>query len=344
MFTNSLLSFTLINQIGFGGEAEVYLATDHQLNAQIVIKKIPKTNFTDIDKFFEESKKLYLTTHHNIVKIMYGSQDNDFVYLALPHYEKGSLKKIIDDRFLTSREIIRYSLQFLSGLNNIHSKGLIHFDIKPENVLIDESNKALISDFGLAEYMGHYGFAQVNGTTPILAPPELFTQTQHNIKFDIYQAGITLYRMCVGDPTFFQQVNDAFISRGISDQTHFINNLQRENFPKRNYFLPHIPKPLRNVIKKALKANPDNRYNSILEMLNDLSKIEMANDWVYIKQGNVETWEKENYIVTCTENLANNKFVINTLKNGRRKTAFCKICNDREEASNLLYDCLNTIW
>lgn len=344
MFTNSLLSFTLINQIGFGGEAEVHLATDHQLNAQIVIKKISKVNFTDIDKFFEESKKLYLTAHHNIVKIMYGSQDDDYVYLALPYYPKGSLKRIIDHRFLTSREIIRYSLQFLSGLNNIHSKGLIHFDIKPENILIDDSNKALISDFGLAEYMGYYGFAQVNGTTPVLAPPELFTQAQHNLKFDIYQAGITLYRMCAGDNSFFQQVNDAFMSRGVSNQAHFINNLQRENFPKRNNFLPHIPKPLRNVIKKALKANPDNRYNSILEMLNDLSKIEIANDWMYKKHVNIETWEKDNYIVTCTENLTNNKFTVSALKKGRRKTIYCKICNNKEEANNLLYDSLNTIW
>lgn len=344
MFTNSLLSFTLNNQIGSGGEAEVYLATDHQLNAKIVIKKIPKSNFSDIEKFFEESKKLYLTTHHNIVKIMYGSQDNNFVYLALPHYKNGSLKGLIDRRFLTSREIIRYSLQFLSGLNNIHSKGLIHFDIKPENILIDESNKALISDFGLAEYMGHYGFATVNGTTPIFAPPELFTQAQHNIKFDIYQAGITLYRMCIGDVTFFQQVNDAFISRGITDQVHFINNLTREKFPKRNYFLPHIPKPLRNVVKRAIKADPNNRYNSILEMLNDISKIEIANDWAYLKLENIETWKKEKYVVTCTENSTNNKFTVHALKNSRRKTIYCKVCDNKEEANNLLYECLNSIW
>jgi serine/threonine protein kinase len=344
MFTNSLLSFTLINQIGNGGEAEVHLATDHQLNAQIVIKKIPKTNFNDFDKFFEESKKLYLTSHHNIVKVLYGSQDNDFVYLALPHYQKGSLKGIIDNRFLTSREIIRYSLQFLSGLNNIHSKGLLHFDIKPENILIDESNKALISDFGLAEYMGHYGFAPVNGTTPVLAPPELFDQAEHNIKFDIYQSGITLYRMCNGDGIFMQQMNDAFMSRGVSNEANFINNLRRERFPIRNFFLPHIPNPLRNVIKKALKANPNSRYNSILEMLNDLAKINIANDWKYSVNGNVETWTKKDYIVTCTENPANNNFTISALKGGRRKTMYCKTCQNKNEASDLLYDCLNSNW
>ncbi len=340
MFTNSTLLFTLNNQIGNGGEALVFSATDHQLNAEIVIKKIPKINFTDINKFFEESKKLYLTSHHNIVKIMYGSQDNHNIYLAMPLYSNGSLKDIIDSRHLTSREIIRYSLQFLSGLNNIHSKGLIHFDIKPENILIDNTNKAHISDFGLAEYMGLYGFAPVSGTTPVFAPPELFTQAAHNLKFDIYQAGLTIYRMCNGDIEFFSQLNAAFISRGTNNDNNFINKINRENFPNRSNYLPHIPRTLRNIIRKCLKANPNDRYNSIVEILNDLSKIDLASDWLYSKANNIEKWTKLNYEVTCTINAGNN-FIISALKNTRRKTKYCKTLNSQTEASNLLYECLH---
>ena len=158
--TEAKLNFELRNKIGDGGEAEVYEAFDPQLNATLAVKKIPITSFTDKDLFFEESRKLYLTNHHNVVDIIYACQDDDYVYLAMAFYKNGSLKALIDQRFLTSREVIRYSLQFLSGLNNIHSKGLIHFDIKPENILINNSNQALISDFGLAQYTVHYGFAQ----------------------------------------------------------------------------------------------------------------------------------------------------------------------------------------
>ena len=344
MFTNTILNFTIGSQIGTGGEATVFIAEDHQLNTEIVVKKIPKTNFTDINKFFEESRKLYLSKHHNVVKIMYGCQDLTHIYLAMPFYSNGSLKSIIDNRFLTEREIIRYSLQFLSGLNNIHSKGLLHYDIKPENILIDASNKALISDFGLAEYMGAYGFATLNGTTQELAPPEFFSQPAHNIKFDIYQSGLTLFRICNGDAIFFEQLSNAFISKGVSNPTNFINKVKRENFPDRSFFLPHISEPLRKIIRKALKADPNQRFNSVIEMLNSLSKIENANDWLYTTSGDVQIWSQSNYSVTCTYNSSSNNYQVIALKNSRRVIKYCQTLISKNEADNLLYTCLNTNW
>jgi serine/threonine protein kinase len=344
MFTDAKLNFTLGAKIGNGGEAEVFLANDHQLNAQIVIKKIPKSNFRDITKFFEESKKLYLTRHHNVVSIMYGCQDSAHIYLAMPHYSNGSLKSLIDTRYLTAREIIRYALQFLSGLNNIHSKKLLHYDIKPENILIDESNKALISDFGLAEHMGVYGFANIAGTTREFAPPELFSQPLHNLKFDIYQAGLTLYRLCNGDTIFFDQLRNAFISKGVGSDANFIASITRERFPDRARYLAHIPRSLQSIINRSIKSNPNDRYSSVLEMLNDLSKIDSANDWEYSKTGNIERWTKPNYVVTSTFNNTNNNFTIEALKNNRRNTGFCSIKGSQTEVNKLLYNCLNTEW
>lgn len=344
MFTNTILNFTLGSQIGSGGQANVFNAIDHQLNANIVIKKIPKSNFTDINRFFEESRKLYLSRHHNVVDIMYGCQDMTYVYLAMPLYRNGSLKSIIDTRYLTEREIIRYSLQFLSGLNNIHSKGLLHYDIKPENILIDDSNKALISDFGLAEYMGAYGFANLSGTTEELAPPEFFNQPIHNLKFDIYQAGLTLYRICNGDLIFLDQLSKSFVSRGISNPTNFINKVQRGNFPDRSFFLPHISEPLRRIIRKALKPDPSERYNSVIEILNSLSKIENSNDWHYSIVTDLETWQKTNYSVTCELNKAHNNYEVIALKNGRRVTRFCRTFTSLNDTRSLLYNCLNSNW
>lgn len=98
--------------------------------------------------------------------------------LAMPFFEKGSLKKLLDSRNLTVKEIIRYALQFLSGLNNIHSKGVLHFDLKPENILISDSNVAVISDFGLAEYIARTGTSRVGGVTPDIMPPEFYSQSR----------------------------------------------------------------------------------------------------------------------------------------------------------------------
>lgn len=341
--TETKLNFEIGAKIGNGGEGEVYHAFDPQLNANIAVKKVPIAKFTHQDLYFEESRKLYLTNHHNIVKVIYACKDDDFIYLSMPFYKNGSLKGLIDNRFLTTREIIRYSLQFLSGLNNIHSKGLIHFDIKPENILINNSNQALISDFGLAEYTGHYGFASNSGTTQVLAPPEYFNQPVHNLKFDIYQAGLTMYRICNGENIFLSQLDNAFISRGNRNDANFIQKLQAGNFPNRQFFLPHIPRQLRKIVSTALKPNPDDRYSSVIAILNDLSKINSANDWTYStdNSGN-ETWKKHNYIVTCLK--TNNIFTVSALKNGRQNRSFCKTVQNEVEKNTLLYDCLNTNW
>ena len=91
----------------------------------------------------------------------------------MPFYPKGSLNKIIDSRFLTVREIISLGTNFLSGLHNIHSKRLIHFDIKPDNILISERNEAHLTDFGLAKKAAFDG-AEQDRVYGRMAPPEYF--------------------------------------------------------------------------------------------------------------------------------------------------------------------------
>ncbi len=343
LLTEAKLNFDLGEKIGKGGEGEVYQAKDHQLNATLAVKKVAHGKFINGSQFFEEAKKLYLTRHRNVVEVNYGCKDEDYIYLAMPFYQKGSLKGICDSRFLSSREIIRYGLQFLSGLHHIHSKGLIHFDVKLENILISNSDQALISDFGLAQHTGNYGFSRVFGTTKVYAPPELFDQAKHNLKFDIYQAGITLLRMCIGDKIFNDQINQALIKRGHKADANLIERLKKGTFPDRTYHFPHIPKPLRKVIANALNPDPNNRYDTVLEMQNDLAKIEHGNDWLFTTdyEGN-ETWtdgsrkliamfDGTNWFVECT-------------KNNRRKTDYCKKGLNNSDKNSLLYRALMSQW
>src|SRR6056297_812327 len=96
LITEAKLNFELGNRIGGGGEGDVFEAHDLQLDALLAVKKVPHNKFTDESQFFEESKKLYLTKHHNIVEVNYGCKDEDFVYLAMPYYSNGSLKSLTD--------------------------------------------------------------------------------------------------------------------------------------------------------------------------------------------------------------------------------------------------------
>ncbi|MND90723.1 Serine/threonine-protein kinase PK-1 [compost metagenome] len=338
--TEARLRFTFLEQAGIGGEATVFKAKDLQLNSTIAIKRILKSSFTDESKYFLESQKLHEAEHSFVVPIKFGCWDDDHVYLGMPYYVNGSLKDLMDKRFLTTREVVSYSRQFLSGLNSIHSKGLLHFDIKPENILINDAGQACVSDFGLAQYTGGYGFATVAGTTPIFAPPELFVQAQHNLKFDVYQSGLAMYRMCNGDKIFQEQANNAFISRGIIADVNFIKNLNRGKFPDRGNYLPHMPKKLRLLINKAMNPDPNKRYSTVIDMLNDLNQLDV-NDWQYSIDGDTEKWEKLDYVVTCS--LAKGYYVMTAIKNGRRKRDFCRKISLADKNS-VTYNCLNTRW
>lgn len=340
--TEATLNFDLLEQIGSGGEASVFKAKDHQMDAVIAIKKILKADFTNETQYFDESKKLYATKHTNVVPIQYGCRDDEFIYLAMPYYKNGSIKSLTDTRFLTTQEIVRFSLQFLSGLHNIHSKGLIHFDIKTENILINDAFQACVSDFGLAQYTGRYGLADIKSTTLELAPPEFFKQIlQHNNKFDIYQAGLAMYRMCNGDSIFLTQFNNAFLSRGTASDQIFINNVQRGKFPDRSNYLPHIPKKLRAIINTALHIDLNKRYATVIDMLNALNDVPVSN-WSYSANGSAELWIKSGgYEVTC---VTDGSFcTIIATKNSRKNHTFSKKVSISEKNA-VLYNCLNSRW
>ncbi|PWQ83585.1 serine/threonine protein kinase, partial [Stenotrophomonas maltophilia] len=86
-----------------GKNSEAYIAHDSQLNAQVVVKKIAKKHLVSVDEYFTEAKTLYLSAHPNVVQIHYACQDEDHIYIAMPYYAKGSLKKLMSTRHLTVR-------------------------------------------------------------------------------------------------------------------------------------------------------------------------------------------------------------------------------------------------
>jgi serine/threonine protein kinase len=148
MHTSAELNFTLLKEIGHEGRnSKVFLAHDHQLDADIVIKQIERASFTRESEFFDEAKRLYYSRHPHVVDVKYACIDNDHVYLAMPQYLGGSLHGMLQRRFPTVREIVHRGLDLLAGLHHVHTKGLVHFDVKPSNVLIDGAGRAALSDF-----------------------------------------------------------------------------------------------------------------------------------------------------------------------------------------------------
>lgn len=269
------LNFKKIADIGGEGKnSDVYIVYDPQLNAQLVVKRIEKRNMK-VDEYFKEAHILYNYPHPNIVEINYASSEQDYVYIAMPHYKNGSINSLMNKRFLTVREIIKYSLDFLLGLHFIHTQGLIHFDIKPTNILINDSDRALITDFGLTKFTESDDTAIPDNTYIPQQTPESIMQEALTLHADIFQAGITLYRMCNGNEMFKDQLS------AYTSYDEFDNDVKNGVFPNRRAYLPHIPRALIKVINEMMLPNPDQRPETLLKVINSLSKIDKNMDWTY---------------------------------------------------------------
>ncbi|MCV6823159.1 MULTISPECIES: serine/threonine-protein kinase [Halocynthiibacter] len=311
-----------IREIGLEGKnSTTHIVEDVQLGAEIVMKRIAKSKLESASEYFDEAKALYATAHQNVVPVLYSCEDDKFVYVALPFFEQGSLSALMASRNLTVREIIRLSCQLLSGLHNIHSKGLIHFDIKPDNILLSERGEALISDFGLAKQM-YAGEAWQDQFYMPIAPPERVIGPPFNLQHDIYQFGLTLYRMCCGGSSVRKQF-DAFGG----DQQAFVSALEQGIYPNRQAFPEHIPNRLKSVVIQCLQPSPNDRFLSALAVANELAKVDNCFDWEYETVGEERRWKRsENGTLKTFVVKGDGSTAFLTAKNGktRRKTAHCK--------------------
>lgn len=293
-YTRAQVDFESLRDIGADGKnSTTHLCNDPQLGAEVVVKKIEKRNL-DENLYFEESQAMYLSTHPNVVPILYACQDEDNVYIAMPYYRRGSVKTLIAERFLTVREIVAISCQVLSGLHNVHSKRLVHFDVKLDNILLSDRGEAVLSDFGLAKAMEASGAAEQDRFYFKNKPPEaLGGGYRFGVTFDIYQFGLSLYRMCAGDASFYAQFEAFFDDQGNFDRNAFLFAVRNGRFPDRSAFLHHIPERLRRACKKCLETDPADRFQSAIEVSNELALIDPVYlDWAYTEQDGCKAWKK----------------------------------------------------
>lgn len=246
------------------------------------IKIVKKTSLAA--NYFQEAQALYATTHANILKIRCATEDTNNVYLVMDICPNGSVQSLYNASFLTCRNILKIAHDFLSGLHFVHAKGLIHFDVKPSNILLTGSWTAVLADFGLAQWVNNQGFATPQSLYNNHIPPEIYISTSLTSLSDIYQAGVTIYRMCNGDAIFRSQ---------IQRHRNIHQAVQNGNFPDRNGYLPHVPKKLRRVINKAMKPAPNGRYQAVLDFQNALAQVDDNIDWQCATLGNTWHWERQ---------------------------------------------------
>lgn len=261
--------YEIQEKIGVGGMAVVYKAYDNFEN-RIVAIKILKDEFMGNDDFIRrfknESKAIAMLSHPNIVKVFDVSFGDRIQYIVMEYIDGITLKEYIEGRgSLLWSDAVNFAMQILRGLQHAHDKGIVHRDVKPQNIMLLSDNSTIkVADFGIAR------FARSNQKTITdmaigsvhYISPEQARGDKTDEKADIYSVGVILYEMLTGKMPF-----DADSAVSVA-----IMQLQRDpQLPTE--INPSIPKGLEQITLQAMQKSPERRYQSAAEMLCDLEEI-----------------------------------------------------------------------
>lgn len=261
--------------LGVGGMARVYIGWDTVLERPVAIKFLHDhlaEDATFIERFKREAKLVATLNHPNIVQIYdYNLHEADgkmSPYMVMPYIKGKTLKELLTETCARSEKlslerILAIMLDLTSALRYAHSRGMIHRDVKPSNILFDEHDHAVLMDFGIARLAEVAQLTQEGATvgTPTYMSPEQATGSAVDGRTDLYALGVILYEMLAGRPPFDDASMVAII-------LHHINT----PIPAISQFAPTISAELETVVHKALAKKPDDRYQTAQEMAEDLKR------------------------------------------------------------------------
>lgn len=255
--------YEIISRVGGGGMADVYKAKDHKLNRMVAVK-VMKAEFkedpTFITKFRKEAQAAAGLSHPNIVNVYDVGDDNGLYFIVMELIEGITLKDyIVRKGKLSVKEATSIAIQVSLGLQAAHNRGIIHRDVKPQNIMISVDGKVKLSDFGIAKATNSNTITSNVMGSVHYSSPEQVRGGFSNAKSDIYSLGVTLYEMVTGRVPFDGETTVAIA----------IKHLQEEIEAPSKY-TPNLPFSLEQIILKCTQKSPDRRYNDLAELIDDL--------------------------------------------------------------------------
>ena len=261
--------YELRELIGVGGMAYVYKAYD-SIDDRTVAVKILKDEFLSneefIRRFRNESKAIAILNHPNIVKVLDVGFGEHLQYIVMEYIDGITLKEYLDQRRdIRWKEAVHFTVQILRALQHAHDKGIVHRDIKPQNIMLLSDGTIKVTDFGIArrsrsEVRATVGGDKAIGSVHYISPEQARGEITDE-KTDLYSVGVMLYEMLTGRLPF-EADNAVSVA---------IMQMQSEPTPPREID-PNIPEGLEQITLRAMQKDPEKRYRSAAEMLNDLDE------------------------------------------------------------------------
>lgn len=268
--------YEIISRIGSGGMADVYKARDHKLN-RLVAVKVLKAEFredrTFVSKFRSEAQAAAGLSHPNIVNVFDVGEDDEVYFIVMELVEGITLKEYITKKGqLSVREATSIAIQVSMGLEAAHNRGIVHRDVKPQNIIISTDGKVKLSDFGIARAASSNTISSNVMGSVHYSSPEQVRGGYSDSKSDIYSLGITIYEMVTGRVPFDGDTTVAIA----------IKHLQEEMEAPGKY-VPNLPHSLEQIILKCTQKSVDRRYQFMSELIEDLKHSLLEPDGNFVK-------------------------------------------------------------
>ena len=278
--------YQIMESIGTGGMAEVYKAFDTFLNREVAVK-ILRAQYTDdegfVSRFRQEAQSAARLIHPNIVNVYDVGRDDDSYYIIMEYVKGRTLKELISaEGALDPMTAVIIAHGIASALKHAHSRGIIHCDIKPHNILLDENNNPKVADFGIARAITTATMtytASVVGSVHYLSPEQVRGE-KVSAQSDLYSLGILLFEMLTGCLPYTAESPVAVALMHVRERMPLVREVNAK-----------VPLVLEKIVAKALAKDKEERYASADEFLQDL---EYAAD---VLSGNIEYNEKDRVFI-----------------------------------------------
>jgi eukaryotic-like serine/threonine-protein kinase len=260
--------YRIDDEIGSGGMSTVYRAFDETLERLVALKIMHSDISSDaaaLERFRREARTVAQLSHPHVVMVIDAGEDQGHPYIVFEHVRGETLKdRVRRDGPLPIAEAVAYAIEIGRALQVAHERGLVHRDVKPQNVLIDEEGRAKVTDFGIAlglEGEGLTAAGRVIGTTDYVSPEQAMGQDVTG-QSDVYSLGIVLFEMLTGSVPF---KGDSGVSVAMKHVREGIPDVQRRR--------PEVSAALAGVLERATAKELDNRYRSMADFVRDLEEV-----------------------------------------------------------------------